>query len=107
MTGRGGRVPVVVRGRESRSHGEGEQVSVGLQAKEKQLADANYRADKAWLLDIQHKLYTWHRGRSIPTMRWTLESPVHNERCTPGLGTREMETAGGNPGTASSPYVHL
>ena len=40
-------------------------------------------------------------------MRWTLESPVHNERCTPGLGTREMETAEGNPGTASSPYFHL
>ncbi len=40
-------------------------------------------------------------------MRWTPESPVHNERCTPGLGTREMETAGGNPGTASSPYFHL
>jgi len=34
-TGRGGRVPVVVRGRESRPHGEGEQVSVGLQTKEK------------------------------------------------------------------------
>jgi len=31
----GGRVPVVVRGRESRPHGEGEQVSVGLQTKEK------------------------------------------------------------------------
>ena len=40
-------------------------------------------------------------------MRWTPESPVHNERCTPGLGTREMETAGSNPGTASSPYFHL
>ena len=40
-------------------------------------------------------------------MRWTLESPVHNERCTPGLGTREVETAGGDPGMASSPYFHL
>ena len=40
-------------------------------------------------------------------MRWTLESPVHNERCTPGLRRREMETAGGNLGTASSPYFHL
>ena len=40
-------------------------------------------------------------------MPWTPESPVHNERCTPGLGTREMETAGSNPGTASSPYFHL
>ncbi len=105
MTGRGGRVPGVVRGRESRPHGEGEQVSVGLQAKEKQLVDSNYQADKAWLLDIQRKLYTWRRG--IPTMRWTLESPVHNERCTPGLGRREMETAGGNLGMASSPYFHL
>jgi hypothetical protein len=69
--------------------------------------DASYQADKAWLLDIQRKLYTWSRATSIPTMRWTPESPVHNERCTPGLGTREMKTARGNSGTASSPYVHL
>jgi group II intron reverse transcriptase/maturase len=33
-----------------------------LQAKEKKLVDANYQADKAWLLDIQRKLYTWSRA---------------------------------------------
>ena len=35
-----------------------------------------------------------------------LESPVHNERCTPGSGTRAVETAESNLGMASRPYVH-
>ena len=32
-----------------------------------------------------------------------LESPVHNERCTPGSGTGAGETAGGNPGIGAPP----
>ena len=31
------------------------------------------------------------------------ESPVHNERCTPGSGTGAGETAGGNPGIGAPP----
>ncbi len=97
MTGRGGRVPVVVRGRESRPHGEGEQVSVGLQAKEKQLVDANYQADKAWLLDIQRKLYTWSRANPDDAYRdmWNWVTDPHNLR----LAWRRVS---GNRGAGSS-----
>jgi len=31
------------------------------------------------------------------------ESPVHNERCTPGSGTGAGETGGGNPDSGASP----
>ena len=31
------------------------------------------------------------------------ESPVHNERCTPGSGTGVEETGGGNPDSGASP----
>ena len=40
-------------------------------------------------------------------MRWTPESPVHNERCPPGLGMRTVQTAGGNSGMAAPSYLHL
>jgi hypothetical protein len=34
--------------------------------------------------------------------RQTLESPVHNERCTPGSGAGDEETTVGNHGTGVS-----
>ncbi|WP_341808889.1 group II intron maturase-specific domain-containing protein [Wolbachia endosymbiont (group E) of Neria commutata] len=37
----------------------------------------------------------------------TLESPVHNERCTPGLGIEEEKTNMSNHRTASLPHIHL
>ena len=82
MSAGGGRVPVVVRGRESRSHGEGEQMTVGLQAKEKQLVDTSYQADKAWLLDIQSKLYTWSRANPDDAWRdmWNWVTDPRNLR---------------------------
>jgi RNA-directed DNA polymerase len=97
MTGRGGRVPVVVRGRESRPHGEGEQVCVGLQAKVKELVDANYQADKAWLLDIQRKLYTWSRANPDDAYRdmWNWVTDPRNLR----LAWRRVS---GNRGARSS-----
>jgi hypothetical protein len=67
--------------------------------------DSVYRADTAWLLDIQRKLYRWSR-----TPDYTQpgpESPVHNERCTPGSGTGGGETGGSNPVEAPCPHVHL
>lgn len=39
-------------------------------------------------------------------MRKTLESPVHNERCTPGLGMGTVKTAVGNRGMASLSHFH-
>lgn len=35
------------------------------------------------------------------------ESPVHNERCTPGSGTGGEETGGSNPDAAPRPHVYL
>ncbi|WP_265037045.1 group II intron reverse transcriptase/maturase [Wolbachia endosymbiont (group A) of Anomoia purmunda] len=37
----------------------------------------------------------------------TLESPVHNERCTPGLGVEEEKTSMSNHKTASLPHIHF
>lgn len=43
------------------------------------------------LLDMEHPGYT----------QQTSESPVHNERCTPGSGARDGESIGGNPNTGA------
>ncbi len=56
---RGG-ASVVVRGRESRPHGKGGQEVDTLSMTEKSV-DADARADKAWLLSVQRKLYQWSR----------------------------------------------
>src|SRR5208337_2155979 len=64
---RGG-ASAVVRGRESRPHGEGEQEVDKLSATEKS-ADADARADKAWLLSVQRKLYQWSREHPEGTYR--------------------------------------
>lgn len=47
------------------------------------------KPDADWLLTVQRKLYrqsslAWQRPTSF-TVKST-ESPVHNERCTPGSG---------------------
>lgn len=44
------------------------------------------------LLDMEHPGY----------MQQTSESPVHNERCTPGSGAEDEESAGGNFGIGAS-----
>ena len=43
------------------------------------------------LLDMGHPDYA----------QQTLESPVHNERCTPGSGAGDGETTAGNCGTGA------
>ncbi len=67
MAMRGGGASVVVRGRESRPHGEGRRF-VSACTKEKQAVDTDYQADKVWLLDIQRKLYVWSRNH--PEQAW-------------------------------------
>ncbi|MBF0148378.1 MAG: group II intron reverse transcriptase/maturase [Magnetococcales bacterium] len=66
-------------------------------------------ADKrpvALMADIKVERHNLIKLR-YPDYATTSESPVHNERCTPGLGMRGAETAGGNPGEAPPPYIHL
>ena len=77
-----GRVPVVVRGRESRPHGEGEQVLVGLQRRRNKPVDAVYQADQAWLLDIQCRLYRWSRAEPADAYRdmWNWVTDPRNLR---------------------------
>ena len=52
---------VVVRARESRVHGEGRQGVGRSQKPEGSLVDTRHRADRAWLLSVQTKLYQWSR----------------------------------------------
>jgi group II intron reverse transcriptase/maturase len=68
-----------------------------LQAKEKQLVDASYQADKAWLLDIQRKLYSWSRANPDEAYRdmWNWVTDPRNLR----LAWRRVS---GNRGARSS-----
>ena len=42
------------------------------------------QSDKDWLQSVQRKLYT--RSKNPCFAYASMESPVHNERCTPGSG---------------------
>ena len=51
------------------------------------------QADVAWLRNEQQKLHT--RSMKSPFFAGTsMESPVHNERCTPGSGGGARKPAG-------------
>lgn len=79
----GGGACVVVRGRESRPHGEGEQ-GIDQRAKpEGQSVDSDYQADKAWLLGVQRKLYQWSREHPDESYRelWNWITDPRNLRC--------------------------
>ena len=64
----GGGAPVVVRGRESRPQGEGEQMLRRANSKEEQAVDTDYQTNEEWLLNIQRKLYTWSKDH--PDEAW-------------------------------------
>ena len=49
------------------------------------------KSDKDWLLNVQRTLYT--RSWKLNFVETSMESPVHNERCTPGLVEGAPETA--------------
>lgn len=53
---------VVVRDRESRSHGEGGQGIDTSSMTEKQSMDLDFKADYTWVLGIQRKLYQWSKA---------------------------------------------
>lgn len=83
MNRRGRGASHVVRARESRVHGEGRQ-EVGTHPKsEERSVDADQQADKAWLLDVQRKLYQWSRDNPGEVYRklWNWVTDPRNLRC--------------------------
>jgi len=74
---------VVVGARESRVQGEGKQGADGVVLTEERSMDMDHRADTAWLLGVQRKLYQWSKRQRLRSP-WFLESRMHNERCTSG-----------------------
>jgi len=78
---RGG-VPVVVRGRESRSRGEGGQETDRF-LKPEESVDTDARTDKVWLLNVQRKLYQWSRENPEGQYRelWGWITDSRNLRC--------------------------
>ena len=61
----------------------------------------------AIVADLKVERHSLKRMRS-PDYIWPgPESPVHNERCTPGSGTGGGETGGSNPAKAPCPHVHI
>lgn len=73
---------VVVRGRESRPHGEGGQETDELAMTEKSV-DSDARTDKVWLLNVQRKLYQWSRDNPEGRYRdvWNWVTDIRNLRC--------------------------
>jgi RNA-directed DNA polymerase len=68
-----------------------------LQTKEKRLVDSSSQADKAWLLDIQRKLYTWSRANPDDAYRdlWNWVTDPRNLRLA-------WQRVSGNRGARSS-----
>ena len=79
----GGGVSVVVRGRESRPHGEGRQVSDTLLKSEERSVDSDHQADDAWVLDVQRRLYQWSRANPGESFRdmWNWITDIRSLRC--------------------------
>ena len=74
---------VVVRGRESRPHGEGEQGTDRRAKPQERSVDSDHQADKAWLLSVQRKLYQWSRQNLDESYRelWNWIIDPRNLRC--------------------------
>jgi RNA-directed DNA polymerase len=83
MVGPGDGACVVVSARESRAQGEGRQGTDRRAATEEPPVDSGDRADEAWLLGIQGKLYQWSRNH--PDERygdlWNWVTDLRNLRC--------------------------
>lgn len=102
---------VVVRSRESRLHGEGKQgVDIDLKPEE-QSVDSDFQADKAWVLNVQRKLYQWSKANPNEAYRelWNWMTDLHNlrhawrevasnkGRRTPGIESADFTMTPGEP----------
>ena len=63
----GGGVSIVVRGRESRPHGEGGQVSDTRVKPEERSVDSDLHTDTVWLLSVQRTVYQWSQYSDFTT----------------------------------------
>ncbi len=79
----GGGASVVVRGRESRPHGEGGQTSDTLLKSGERFVDSDHQADQAWVLGVQRKLYQWSRANPVEPYRelWNWITDIRSLRC--------------------------
>lgn len=75
-------VRVVVRERESRSHGEGGQGIGTISKPEKRTMDLVHQADHAWVLNVQRKLYQWSQNYPTEAYRelWNWLTDLRNLR---------------------------
>jgi len=73
---------VVVRDRESRLHGEGGQGIDAFSTTEKQSMDLDFKADNAWVLSVQRKLYQWSKANPKEPYRelWNWVTDIRNLR---------------------------
>ena len=83
MDANGGEASVVVRTRESRAHGEGRQRADTAAKPQERSVDSDHQADKAWLLNVQTKLYQWSQSHPDDAYRdlWNWVTDPHNLRC--------------------------
>jgi len=82
-TGNEGGACVVVRDRENRLHGEGEQGVDTFSKTEEQSMDLDYKADNVWVLSVQRKLYQWSKANPKVPYRdlWNWVTDIRNLRC--------------------------
>jgi group II intron reverse transcriptase/maturase len=75
-----GGASVVVRERENRLHGEGWQGTDNFSMAEKQSMDLDFRADAAWLLSVQRKVYQWSKANPKEPYRelWNWVTDLRN-----------------------------
>jgi RNA-directed DNA polymerase len=73
----------VVGAREIRAQGEGRQEVGTLPESEERSGDPDQQADKAWVLDVQRKLYQWSRDNPAEAYRelWNWVTDPRNLRC--------------------------
>ncbi len=112
MSDRRGGASVVVRVRESRIQGEGRQEVDTVLKTEEGFVDSDHQADRAWLLNVQRKLYRWSQENSVGTYRdlWNWVTDLRNLRCawssvaknkgkrTPGVDGRTVASICRKPG---------
>jgi RNA-directed DNA polymerase len=101
----GGGVSVVVRGRESRPHGEGGQVNDTRLKPEERSVDSDLQTDTVRVLGVQQKLYQWSQHNPGEAYRelWNWITDFRSLRCA---WDRVVRTKGKrNPGIDGRPWA--
>ena len=83
---------VVVRDRESRSHGEGGQGIDTSSMTEEQSMDLDFKADYAWVLSVQRQLYQWSKTCELHYDSWRAGCITKGARPVRGEGERNHQS---------------